>query len=88
MMEFEKFRGRAMYYVTDYSDKVIDRVEAINAVAKMTKMKRGLYLVIPVWIRWNVSDPEDHGDLYHKLYLEPVKGADKMMAVVRKEAIR
>ena len=80
-MQFEKFRGTAMYYVTEWNAAKTARAEAIAEVAKMTKMQKGRYQVITVWIQRDV----DGWDL---LWTEPEDGAERMMAVVRKEAVR
>ena len=42
-MQFEKFRGKYTYYVTDYSDRALDRVAAIREVAKQTKTPKDRY---------------------------------------------
>ena len=73
----ETFRGQKMYYVTDYSNKAVDRIAAIREVSKLTKTKRELYQVVVVWIQRDV----DGWDL---LWLEPEENATKMMAVVRR----
>lgn len=76
-IKFEKFRGKAMYYVTDHSSKAVDRVAATKAVSQKTKMRKERYQMVDVWIQRDV----DGWDL---LWLEPRKNADKMIAVVRR----
>ena len=77
MMQFEKFRGTAMYYVTEWNAAKTVRAEAIAEVARITKTTKGRYQVITVWIERNV----DGWDL---LWTEPEDGAERMMAVVRR----
>lgn len=80
-MQFEKFRGKYTYYVTDYSDRALDRVAAIREVAKQTKTPKDRYTIVTVWIQ------RERGG-YDLLWTQEVPQSDRMMAAVRKEAVK
>lgn len=81
MQSFEKFRGKYTYYVLDYSDRALDRVAAIREVAKQTKTPKDRYTIVTVWIQ------RDRGG-YDLLWTQEAPQSDRMMAVVRKKAIK
>ena len=81
MQSFERFRGKYTYYVLDYSDRALDRVAAIREVAKQTKTPKDRYAIVEVWIQRDRAG-------YDLLWMENVPQSDRMMAVVRKEAVK
>ena len=81
MQSFERFRGKYTYYVTEYSDRALDRVAAIREVAKQTKTPKDRYTIVAVWIQRDRAG-------YDLLWTENAPQSDRMMAVVRKEAVK
>lgn len=81
MQSFERFRGKYTYYVTDYSDRALDRIAAIREAAKQTKTPKDRYTIVAVWIQRDRAG-------WDLLWTENVPQSDRMMAVVRKEAVK
>ncbi|MBR3339179.1 MAG: hypothetical protein IKG19_03955 [Lachnospiraceae bacterium] len=81
MQSFERFRGKYTYYVTDYSDRALDRIAAIREVAKQTKTPKDRYTIVAVWIQRDRAG-------WDLLWTQDAPQSDRMMAVVRKEAVK
>ena len=81
MQSFERFRGKYAYYVTGYSDRALDRVAAIREVAKQTKTPKDRYTIVAVWIQRDRAG-------WDLLWTQDAPQSDRMMAVVRKEAVK
>lgn len=72
MEKYKSTTDRRMYYVMPYQKGVKAREEALREVAKATKTPVLSFKVMDVWVKGN------------DMYLEAVRDAEKMMAVVKK----